>query len=45
MIRYDMILIYCIWVPTRWQRSVDLYKNRKGTAQKEKQYKIAKYTK
>jgi hypothetical protein len=24
--------IYCSWVSTRWQRSVDLYKNRKDTA-------------
>jgi len=35
---YD-IFIYCSWVSTWWQWSVDLYKNRKETAQKEKQYK------
>jgi hypothetical protein len=29
---YDMIFIYCNWVSTRWQRSVDMYKNRKETA-------------
>jgi len=34
-----MIFIYCNWVSARWQWSVDLYKNRKETAQKEKQYK------
>ena len=28
---YD-IFIYCSWVSTRWQRSVDLYRNRKETA-------------
>jgi len=36
-----MIFIDCNWVSTRWQWSVDLYKNRKETAsymQKEKQY-------
>jgi len=32
MIRYDMIFIYCNWISTRWQWSVDLYKNRKETA-------------
>jgi len=26
------IFIYCNWVSTRWQRSVGLYRNRKGTA-------------
>jgi len=26
-----MIFIYCNWVSHRWQRSVDLYKNRKET--------------
>ena len=31
---YDTIFIYCKWVSTRWQWSVDLYKNRKETAQK-----------
>ena len=31
-VRYDMIFIFCSWVSTRWQRSVDLYKNRKETA-------------
>jgi hypothetical protein len=35
---YDMIFIDCSWVSTRWQGSVDIYKNRKETAQKEKQY-------
>jgi len=44
MIRNDMIFIYCNWVSTRWQWSVDLYKNRKETAQKEKQYIIYKNT-
>ena len=33
-----IIIIYCNWVSIRWQWSVDLYKNRKETAQKEKQY-------
>jgi len=33
---YDMIFIYCNWVSTRWQWSVDLYKHRKETTQKEK---------
>jgi len=33
-----MIFIYCNWVSVRWQLSVDLYKNRKEKAQKEKQY-------
>ena len=46
---YDMIFIYCNWVSTRWKRSVDLYKNSKDTAQKEKQYtkqhKNTEYTK
>jgi len=49
---YDMIFNYCNWVSTRWQWSVDLYKNRIETAQKEqqytkiqKQYNITKYTK
>jgi len=32
------LFIYCKWVSTRWQWSVDLYKNRKETGQKEKQY-------
>jgi hypothetical protein len=27
-----MIFIYCIWVSTRWQLSVNLYKNRKEAA-------------
>ena len=48
-IMYDMIFIYCNWFSTWWQRSVDLYKNRKETAQKEKQYtkqyKNTEYTK
>jgi len=36
---YDMIFIYCNWVATRWQWSVDLKKRKKKwTAQKEKQY-------
>jgi hypothetical protein len=35
---YD-IFIYCSWVSIHWQWSVDLYKNLKETAQKEKQYK------
>jgi len=46
---FDVIFIYCKWVSTRWQWSVDLYENRKETAQKEKQYtkqyKNTKYTK
>jgi hypothetical protein len=29
---YDMIFIYCNWVSTWWQWSVNLYKNRKETA-------------
>ena len=33
-----MILIYCNWISTRWQCSVDFYKNRKATTQKEKQF-------
>jgi hypothetical protein len=33
-----MLFIYGSWVSTRWQWSVDLYKNRKETAQNEKQY-------
>jgi len=32
-----MIFIYSNWVSTWWQWSVDLYKDRKETAQKEKQ--------
>jgi hypothetical protein len=44
-----MIFIYCKWVSIRWQWSVDLYKNRKETAQNEKQYtkqyKSTEYTK
>ena len=32
------MFIYWKWVSTRWQWSVDLYTNRKETAQKEKQY-------
>jgi len=31
-ISYRMIFIYCNWVSTRWQWSVNLYKNRKETA-------------
>jgi len=34
-IRYDIILIDYNWVSSRWQCSVDLYKNRKQTATKE----------
>ena len=30
------LFIYCNWVSTRWQWSVDLYKNMKDAAQKEK---------
>jgi hypothetical protein len=33
-----MLFIYSNWISTRWQWSVDLYKNRKETAQNEKQY-------
>ena len=33
MIRYDMMLfIYCNWVSSRWQCSVNVDKNRKETA-------------
>jgi len=32
-----MIIIYCKWVSAGWQESVDLNKNRKETAQKQKQ--------
>ena len=35
---YIYLIIYCNWVSTLWQWSVDLCKNRKETAQKEKQY-------
>jgi len=46
---YWYLFIYCNWVSTRWQWSVDLYENRKETAQKEKrytkQYKNKEYTK
>jgi len=35
---YDTLFINCNWVSTRWQWWVDLYKNGKETAQKEKQY-------
>jgi len=35
---YDKILFYWNWISTWWQGSVDLYKNRQETAQKEKQY-------
>jgi uncharacterized protein YacL len=44
-----IIFIYCNCFSTRWQWLVDLYKNRKETAQKDKkytkQYKNTKYTK
>jgi hypothetical protein len=33
-----MLFIYSNWIYTRWHWSVDLYKNRKETAQNEKQY-------
>jgi len=33
------LFIYCNSVSTRWQWSVDLYRNRKETSQKEKQYR------
>jgi len=36
MIGNVMIFIYCNWVSTRWQRSVDLYKNRTRRGQKRK---------
>ena len=46
---YVMIFINCNSVSTRWQRSVNLYKNRKLTARKEKQHirqcKSTEYTK
>jgi len=32
MMCYDMIFIYCSWVSSRLQWSVDLYENRKETA-------------
>jgi len=35
---YDMLFIYSNWISTRWQWSIDLYKNRKDTVQNEKQY-------
>jgi len=35
---YDRIFIYCNWVSTRWQCSVDWYESRKERAQKERQY-------
>jgi hypothetical protein len=45
----DMIFIYCKWISTRRQWSVDLDENRKETEQKEKQYtkqhKNIEYTK
>ena len=28
----DVIFIYCNWISTRWQWSVNLYKNREETA-------------
>jgi hypothetical protein len=31
---YDTIFIYCNWVSTRWQWSVDLYESRNERAQK-----------
>jgi hypothetical protein len=44
-----MKFIYSNWVYTRWKWSLDLYKNWKETAQKEKQYtkqhKNVEYTK
>jgi hypothetical protein len=44
-----IIFIYCNCFSTSWQWSVDLYKNRKETVQKDKkytkQYKNTKYTK
>jgi len=36
MIRYGMVVIDCNWVSSRWQCSVDLWKNRKQTEPKEK---------
>ena len=46
---WNDIFIYCKWVSTRWQWSVELYNNRKETEQKEKQYtkqyKNTEYTK
>ena len=49
MMMMIMIFIYWNWVSTRWQWSVDLYRNRKETALKEKQYtkqhKNTEYTK
>jgi len=41
---YD-IFIYCGWVSTRWQRSVELYKNRKETAIYKRRYNKQSYTK
>ena len=38
-----MIFIDSNWVSTRWQWSVDLCKNGKETAQKEKQYKYTEH--
>jgi len=47
---YGMLFIYCNWVSTQWQWSVDLYKNRRETTHKgetihvtiQKQYRITK---
>ena len=39
----DVIFIYCNLVSTSWLWSVDLYKNRKETAQKENQYKYTEW--
>jgi len=41
---YD-IFIYCGWVSTRWQRSVDLYKNMKETALYKRRYNTQSNTK
>jgi len=32
------LYVYCIWVSTGWQWSVDWHRNRKQAAQKEKRY-------
>ena len=50
MMMMMMIFIYCSWVSTRWQWSVNLYRNRKETAIYKgktihKKYSYTEYTK
>ena len=40
MIWYDTIFIYCNWVSTRWQWSVNLHKNRRSNTQKIQKHRI-----